>query len=1088
VSPASGTTPASFTVSVSTTGLTAGTLNGNIQITASGVSNSPLNIPVTYNVTSSTLTVPSTPLTFTYTIGGSKPAAQSVSITGTSGISFTTSTGTSTWLSATPSGTVPSSISVSLNAAGLSSLKAGQYSGTVTVTSAGASGSPASIPVTLNVIAPTLTAGPSLLSFSYQIGSSTQPAAQTINVGDTSNVSFTVTTAGGSWLSVTPGSGAASGSLSVSVNATGLAANTYNGTVTISATGATPQVVNVSLVVTMPTITASASSLSFAYQIGTTAPAAQSFTIGGTSNLAFTATAAGGSWLSVSPGSGTTGGSVSVSVNTSGLSANTYNGKVTIAAPGATSQVVNVSLIVSNSPTISASPSAMNFTYQLNGTAPPAQTVNIAGSSGLAFTATAAGGSWLSVTPGSGTTPGAVSVSVNPSGLTANTYSGTVTIAASGATTQVVNVTLVVSSAPAITASPSALNFTYPLGGAAPPSQAVNIAGASGIAYTVTAGSSWLSVTPGTGRLPQLLSVSVNPPNGVAAGTYQGSILVTASGTSNSPFTIPVTFTVTGSAPTLMLGTSTLNFSALVGGAAPASQAVPIASTGASSSLTLGMEGGSWLSATLSASTTPARVTVSANPANLAAGTYNGTIIVTSAGASNSPQTISVQFVVSSTTTLTATPTSLSFAFVFGDANPPAQTVNLTATQPVSFSTSVTNGSWLTVNSSSSTTPAALAITVSPAGLAAGTYNATISITSAGATNSPIALPVSLVVSSKPTLVASTTSLTFSAQAGAANPAGQSITLTGSSVLPFAIAISPSWLGVSAASGATPSTLVVTVNSTGMSQGSYQGTIIVTSAVAGNSPVTIPVTLNVTAPLAVTDPAISAIVNAASYDATAFSPGAIVSIFGTQLGPQTGESFSVNSQGNLNTTLAGATVTVGGIPAIPIFVQSGQINVILPYSLGVGGQTNVVVQYNNLASAEFSIPLAPSDVQIFTANASGSGPGSILNQDGSVNTASNPAAPGSFVSVFGTGGGAVTPAVTAGNVAGDTLSWVTLPYSATVNGELANLQYAGSAPGLVYGVCQFNVQLPADLPAGVQTIIVNVGDSSSQTNVTVFVK
>jgi uncharacterized protein (TIGR03437 family) len=63
-----------------------------------------------------------------------------------------------------------------------------------------------------------------------------------------------------------------------------------------------------------------------------------------------------------------------------------------------------------------------------------------------------------------------------------------------------------------------------------------------------------------------------------------------------------------------------------------------------------------------------------------------------------------------------------------------------------------------------------------------------------------------------------------------------------------------------------------------------------------------------------------------------------------------------------------------------------------------------------------------------------------------------------------------------------------LPYSATVNGELANLQYAGSAPGLVYGVCQFNVQLPADLPAGVQTIIVNVGDSSSQSSVTVFVK
>ena len=1082
VSPGSGTTPANFTVSVNTAGLTAGTLNGNIQITASGVTNSPLNIPVTYNVSGTTLTVPSTPLTFNFTLGGTPPAAQSVSVTGTSGIAFTTSTGTAAWLSATPSGTVPSPVSIAINTRGLS---AGTYNGTVTISSAGAN--PASIPVTLNVTAPVLTASPSQMSFNYQMGSSTQPAAQTIAVGDASNVNFTAVAAGGSWLSVSPGSGSASGSLNVSVNTTGLTANTYTGTITIAATGATPQVVNVSLVVSTPTVTVSAPSLSFGYQIGTSAPAPQVVNIGGTAGLAFTATATGGAWLSVTPTSGTTGGSVSVSVNTTNLSANTYNGTVTIAAPGATSQTISVTLTVSTSPTISASPSLLNFAYQLGGNQPNPQTINVAGSSGLAFTVTTTGGSWLGVTSGSGTTPASVGVTVNPAGLTANTYNGTVTIAASGATPQTVAVSLVVSSAPTITVSPSAINFNYALGAAVPPGQLLNIGGgASGMSFSASAGASWISLTPASGPLPGLVNVGLNA-TGLTAGTYHGNITITSSGASNSPLAVPVTLTVTGVAATLSVTPSAVNFTGLAGGSAPANQTVSVTSTG-TSALSLGIEGGAWLSATISSATAPATVTISANQSGLTSGTYAGLIIITSVGATNSPQTIPVQLVVSASTTITATPANLSFAFVLGNANPPAQTINVTSTQPLSFSTSVASNTWLTVTNSATTTPAPLTVSVNPGSLAAGTYNTSITITSAGATNSPLTVAVTLVVSSKPLLAASPTSLTFTTQTGSANPASQSVNLTGSSALPFTVAASPSWLAVSVASGTTPSTLVATVNAAGMSLGSYPGTITVTSAVAGNSPLTIPVTFNVTTPLAVTGPNISAIVNAASYDASGFAPGAIVSIFGSQLGPQTGVSFSVNSKGSVDDTLAGATVTVGGIQAIPLFVQDGQVNVILPYSLGTTGQANVVMQYNNLTSAAFNIPLTGADVQIFTANASGSGPGSILNQDFSINTASNPAAAGSVVQIFGTGGGAVSPAVTAGDVAGDKLSSVTLPYSATVNGESATVLYAGSAPGLVYGVYQFNVQLPADVAAGSAKIILNVGDSSSQPDVTVFVK
>lgn len=461
--------------------------------------------------------------------------------------------------------------------------------------------------------------------------------------------------------------------------------------------------------------------------------------------------------------------------------------------------------------------------------------------------------------------------------------------------------------------------------------------------------------------------------------------------------------------------------------------------------------------------------------------------MITSTGASNTPQVIAVQFIVSPALTLTATPASLSFAYVLGGTNPASQSINITATQTATISTSVTNGPWLTVTNSGASTPATLTVGVNASSLASGNYLATISITSTGASNSPLIVPISLVVSNKPTFAASPASLTFTAQGGA-NPASQSVNVSGSAPLTFTAAPSPIWLTVSVASSTTPSTIVATVNSKGMSQGTYNGAITITSNGAGNSPFTIPVTLNVTTPLVSTGPTISAIVSAASYDTSGFSPGAIVTIFGSALGPQNGEVFSVNSKGSLDDSLGGATVTVGGFPATPLFVQSGQVNVILPFTLGTSGQANVEVQYNNLTSAEFNIPLTPADVQIFTANASGSGPGSILNQDYSVNTAANPAAKGSVVSVYGTGGGAVKPTVTTGGVAGDILSQITSPYSATVNGEDATVLYAGTAPSLVFGVYQFNVKLPANIPSGAVKIVLKVGSSTSQPDVTVFVK
>src|SRR5206468_1944166 len=124
----------------------------------------------------------------------------------------------------------------------------------------------------------------------------------------------------------------------------------------------------------------------------------------------------------------------------------------------------------------------------------------------------AAGGSWLSVTPASGTTPSNVSVSVNPAGLAAGTYNGTVTLSASGATPKVVNVTLVVSSGATISATPSTLSFTYRVGDTSPAAQSLAIGGSAGLAFTVApnAGASWL-IGAANGTSPANTAVSVNP-------------------------------------------------------------------------------------------------------------------------------------------------------------------------------------------------------------------------------------------------------------------------------------------------------------------------------------------------------------------------------------------------------------------------------------------------------------------------------------------------------------------------------------------------------------------------------------------------
>ena len=138
ISPSSGTFSAAsgavpITYTVNTAGLAVGTYNGNITLLTSGGSPPQTSIPVTLIVTNTpSLIVPNATLNFTYQLGTTAPAAQSVAITATSGtLSYAVSqTANSAWLSVPNAGITPTPLPVSVNPAGLA---AGTYSATVNV-------------------------------------------------------------------------------------------------------------------------------------------------------------------------------------------------------------------------------------------------------------------------------------------------------------------------------------------------------------------------------------------------------------------------------------------------------------------------------------------------------------------------------------------------------------------------------------------------------------------------------------------------------------------------------------------------------------------------------------------------------------------------------------------------------------------------------------------------------------------------------------------------------------------------------------------------------------------------------------------
>ena len=228
------------------------------------------------------------------------------------------------------------------------------------------------------------------------------------------------------------------------------------------------------------------------------------------------------------------------------------------------------------------------------------------------------------------------------------------------------------------------------------------------------------------------------------------------------------------------------------------------------------------------------------------------------------------------------------------------------------------------------------------------------------------------------------------------------------------------------------------------------------------------------------------VLNAASFAGGAVSPGEIVTIFGAGLGGKLGSGLQLTADGqSLTTALAGTRVLFDGIAAPLIYTSADQVSAIVPFALDGKTSTQLQVEFQGFPSSPVTLEVLPTTPAIFTLDASGAGPGAILNQDATVNSSSNPARKGSVIVVFATGGGQTTPPGVDGQLANRTQPKPVAPVSAQIGGLDARVLYAGAAPGLPLGVLQVNLQVPANAASGAVPVVLKAGTVSSPSNVTV---
>jgi uncharacterized protein (TIGR03437 family) len=273
---------------------------------------------------------------------------------------------------------------------------------------------------------------------------------------------------------------------------------------------------------------------------------------------------------------------------------------------------------------------------------------------------------------------------------------------------------------------------------------------------------------------------------------------------------------------------------------------------------------------------------------------------------------------------------------------------------------------------------------------------------------------------------------------------------------------STAWLTAKVASGTGSNQVMMAASAVGLAPGVYNATLLIQAANAVPQFVEVPVIFLVGNTAGTV---INGLSNGASFQ-TAYAPGMILSVFGSQLASGTQAANGLP----LPASLAEASATVNGVAAPFYYASPSQLNIEIPYETGIGPA--VVGVNNNGQVASYMFTVAASAPGIFTDpnHPSALVPYSSGNR-------------GDTLLIFITGEGQVSPALPTGATpfVATPLSLLpqpTLPVTVTVGGVPAQIAFAGIPSGLA-GATQINFVIPLNAPLGVQPVVVTVGGIAS---------
>jgi uncharacterized protein (TIGR03437 family) len=699
-------------------------------------------------------------------------------------------------------------------------------------------------------------------------------------------------------------------------------------------------------------------------------------------------------------------------------------------------------------PQTTVNPPGLNFNLTQSGAA-VTQSISVSnfGSQAAQFSASAStgsGGSWLTISPSSGSTASfgssSIVVTANPAKLTTGTYSGTVTISVAGGQSYSVPVIAVVTSnQPSMQLSQTGERFEAVSGGTATPPQAITVlnTGAGTLNFSAAAatvsGGGWLVVSPSSGSSTAAKSasvmVSVNPA-GLATGDYYGTISFSATGAANSPQIVTVVLNVVSPAnsPGALVTPTGLIFVGNTGGTAAAKTiSITNPSPNVLTYVTTAFATGStsttspWFTATPASGSvsanSPATVTIQPSLTGLAVGVYTGDLTLNmSSTTSATVQTFHVEIllvVLPSGITIPAPPPGVSSELV---VRPRASVC--TATKLIPVFTLLGTGFTAAV-----AWPTALEVTVVDdcgVPLATGSVTATFS-------NGDPALSLDPLGDGRWTAtwnaVHSTTGVTITAQAQE---------------------VAPSLNGTASIGGMLqPNTAAPSVST---------GGVVSAANFATNQPL---------------------------------APGAFGAIFGSNLSP----NLVTSSQLPLSNQLGSTSVILAGRQLPLLFASGGQVNVVVPYDVPVNSTQQLVVQNGNAISIPQAVVIAPAVPAIFTQNGFGTGSAliNVFKGDGTPLPNNSSVSTGYVVVLYCSGLGAVSPPVTAGTATPATppLSNTVDTVTATIGGLPATVFFSGLTPSFVQ-LYQVNVIVPGGLPSGPATVVLSIdGQQSAPVTITV---